>query len=34
MSLLISPSKVCGNSTSNEFHNGVQGERRKNAEWP
>lgn len=34
MSLQLGPTKVCGNSTSNEFHHGKQGPRADLATWP
>ena len=34
MSLMLGPRKVCGNSTSNEFHNGIQGPRADLSTWP
>jgi hypothetical protein len=33
MSLLLSPSKVCGNSTTQEFHKGKNGKKADLAQW-
>ncbi len=33
MSLLLSPSKVCGNSTMQEFHKGKHGKKADLAQW-
>lgn len=33
MSILMSESKVCGNSTTQEFHKGRHGKRADLAEW-